>query len=314
MRNSYILLGKVSAAAQNMFAFGLKCAFVNSARATMRRFFACTKELRRRAAESSWDLQSHKVLLMVRLSVQHGTGMNLLTYHELRPPMNNPGKDSKNNSVEWRQEKREAAWINSIALFLWLLAGTVAFLPFAFGTSPWDAVRLQVPGNQGNWWHLLAAGPFFLAYPMIWLRLRSVFFRQLSTRTERRFIWSIVGLSIAGTISVETPFLLHLAGTSQWQRLLVLSLGFGVIIASVLILFLRRRQISPTRACILGLNTAYLANAALCLVVYAGAPGNISSRSGWLVSIIIVWPIALELLWSFAQAFRTQALHPARVI
>lgn len=228
--------------------------------------------------------------------------------------MNSPTKTSRDNSAEWLQEERVPVWANSIMLLLWLLAGTIVFLPFAFGTSPWDAVRLRVPGNQGNWWHLLAAAPFFLAYPMIWLRLRSVFSRQPSTRAERGFIWSVVVLSIVSTASVEAPFLLHLAGTSQWQRFLVLGLGFGVIIASVLILFLRRRHIPSTRACILGLNTAYLANAALCLVVYAGAPGDISSRSGWFVCMVIVWPIAVELLWSFAQTFRTQALQPARLL
>ena len=113
-------------------------------------------------------------------------------------------------------------------------------------------------------------------------------------------------MSIAGTLAVESPFLLHLAGTSDWQRLAVLSLGFGIVIASAVLLFRRRRQISPTRACLVGLITAYLANAALCLVVYSEATGSIGSRSGWLVSIVIVWPIVFELVWLFIQTFRTQ--------
>ena len=50
----------------------------------------------------------------------------------------------------------------------------------------------------------------------------------------RRLIWSAVGLSIGGTILVEVPFLLHLAGTSEWQRLSVLSLGFGIVVASAI--------------------------------------------------------------------------------
>ena len=121
----------------------------------------------------------------------------------------------------------------------------------------------------------------------------------------RRAIWCFVGLSIVGTILVEVPFLLHLAGTSEWQRFAVLSLGFGIVVASAVILFLRRRSISPTRACIAGLETAYLANAALCLVVYAGAAGNLGSRSGWFVAAVIVWPIAGELVWLLIQAFKT---------
>jgi hypothetical protein len=205
----------------------------------------------------------------------------------------------------------EAAWpetgpgptYNTIALLIWLAAAAVAFLPFAFDTSAWDAVTLHVPGNQGNWWHFLAGAPFFLAYPMIWLRLRALFSARPSTAMGRRVIWCFVGLSIVGTILVEVPFLLHLAGTSEWQRFAVLSLGFGIVVASAVILFLRRRSISPTRACIAGLETAYLANAALCLVVYAGAAGNLGSRSGWFVAAVIVWPIAGELVWLLIQAF-----------
>lgn len=203
-------------------------------------------------------------------------------------------------------EGRDPGWVNVIALVLWLVAGVVAFLPFAFDTSPWDAVTLHVPGNQGNWWHLLVGTPFFLAYPMIWLRLRALFSKQSSTVKERRLIWCAVGLSIAGTIAVEAPFLLHLAGTSAWQRLSVLSLGFGIVIASALVLFLRRQRISPTRACILGLDTAYLANSALCLVVYNGAAGSSWSRSGWLISFVIVWPIVFELFWQFITTFCTE--------
>jgi hypothetical protein len=167
-------------------------------------------------------------------------------------------------------------------------------------------VTLRVPGNQGNWWHVLVGAPFFLAFPMIWLRLRALISSRRSTAIGRRLIWCAVGISIAGTILVEAPFLLHLAGTSEWQRLSVLSLGFGLIVASAIVLFLRRRRIAPARACLVGLDTAYLANTALCLVVYSGAAGNIWSRSGWLVSMVIVWPMASELIWLLIQALRAQ--------
>ncbi|HEY1767277.1 MAG TPA: hypothetical protein VGG26_06460 [Terracidiphilus sp.] len=188
---------------------------------------------------------------------------------------------------------------------MWLTAAVVAFIPFARDTSAWDAVTLRVPGNQGNWWHVLVGTPFFLAYPMLWLRLRSLFARP-STRIGRRLLWIAVALSICGTLLVETPFLLHLAGTSNWQRLAVLSLGFGVILASALVLFLRRRFIAPFQACIVGLETAYLANAALCLVVYSEATGSTWSRAGWFVCMVIVWPIALELAWLLLRAIRSE--------
>jgi hypothetical protein len=198
-------------------------------------------------------------------------------------------------------------WADTIALCVWLVAGLVAFLPFAFDTSPWDAIRLHVPQNQGNWWHLLAGIPFFLAYPMIWLRLRALFAQNPLTVHGRRLLWGVITLSIVGTVSVETPFLLHLAGTSEWQRLAVLSLGLGVIAVSALILLLRRRSFSPTQACVVGLETAYLANATLCLVVYSGASGGIRSHSGWLVTMLVIWPIVLELAWLLFQSFRGEA-------
>ena len=211
-----------------------------------------------------------------------------------------------NHGAAWSKEGRDPAWVKVIALVIWLLAGVVVFLPFALDTSPWDAVTLRVPGNQGNWWHALVGAPFFLAYPMIWLRLRSLFSTQPSTVIGRRLIWGIVALSIGGTTLVEVPFLLHLAGTSEWQRVSVLGLGFGIVVASGLILLLRRRHLSSTQACLVGLDTAYLANAALCLVVYSGAAGDLRSKSGWLVSIVIVWPIFFELIWLFGQTFRTK--------
>jgi len=210
------------------------------------------------------------------------------------------------NGARESKEGRGRTWFNAIMLLTWLLAGVVAFLPFAFDTSPWDAVTLRVPGNQGNWWHALVGAPFLLAYPMIWLRLRSLFSTQLSTPMGRRLIWSAVGLSIAATILVQVPFLLHLAGTSEWQRLSVLSLGFGIVIANATFLFLRRDHFFPTQACIVGLNTAYLANMALCLVVYSGATGSTWSRSGWLVSIVVVWPSIFEVVWLFIHTLRTQ--------
>lgn len=210
------------------------------------------------------------------------------------------------HAADWPAGRPHPAWLKVIALLIALVAGAVAFLPFAFNTSPWDAVTLRVPGNQGNWWHALVGAPFFLAYPMIWLRMRALFSEQPSTAKGRRWIWLAVGLSIAGTTLVLVPFLLHLAGTSAWQRLSILSLVFGIVIANAILLFLRRHRIQPTPACIIGLNTAYLANAALSLVVYSGAPGSFASRSGWFFSMGIVWPMALEVLWLLSQTFRAQ--------
>jgi hypothetical protein len=195
------------------------------------------------------------------------------------------------------EDRKPARLCSAIALIVSLAASVAVFLPFAVGTSPFDAVTLRVPGNQGNWWHALVGAPFFLAFPMVWLRLRALFSKQLSTPTGRRVLWIVAALSVFGTIAVETPFLLHLAGTSEWQRLSVLALGFGIVIASAIVLYLRHRQIPPTSACLAALNAAYLANAALCLVVYSDAPGASSSKTGWYVTVVVFWPILAELVW-----------------
>lgn len=195
-------------------------------------------------------------------------------------------------------------WVNVVLLLVWLAAGVVAFLPAAYSTSPWNAVTLNVPGNQGNWWHFLVGAPFFLAYPMIWLRLRALFGARPSTAGGRKALWVVAGLSAVGTLLVETPFMLHLAGTRGWPRLSMLTAGLGIVAVSAAILATRRRRLAPTRACLAALNTAYLANAALCLIVYAGSPGDFSTRYGWTVAMVLVWPMAAELVWIWGEALR----------
>ena len=212
-----------------------------------------------------------------------------------------------NYGAAWSGDERDPAWVNAVSLTVWLVAGVVAFLPFAFDTSPWDAVRLHVPGNQGNWWHVLVGAPFFLAFPMIWLRLRFLFLASRLTALERGMIGTAVCISVGGTIAVETPFLLHLAGTSEWQRLTVLGVGLGMVAASGAIMWTRRRHILPAQACVAALDTAYVANAALCLVVYSEATGSSSSRSGWLVSMVLIWAILLELIAVFGRAIQARS-------
>jgi hypothetical protein len=210
------------------------------------------------------------------------------------------------------QEDQDTPLLSLVMLLVSLLALVVVFLPFASDTSPLDALTLHVPGNQGNWWHALVGAPFFLALPMIWVRFRSLASKRTLTPVGRRLIWIVVGLSTGATIAVETPFLLHLAGTSEWQRLAVLCLGLGIVIASGAGLLWRRKLIPPTRACLIGLDTAYLASAALCLVVYSNAEGPLNTRSGWLTTMILVWPMALEVIWSFIQT-RRQLTTPSLV-
>lgn len=205
------------------------------------------------------------------------------------------------------EEQRDPIWCNVVALLIWVTAGVVAFLPIALYTSPWDVVRFKVPGNEGNWWHFLIGAPYFLAFPMIWLRLRSLFSSRLSTPAGRRVIWILVALLICGTTAVALPFVLRLGNLARMKEarwLLIICPTLGIILASGVLLLFRRREIPPTRACLVGLNAAYLANAAFCVTVYAPMPGTLRSKSGWIVTLVIVWPMLLELLWIFMQSFR----------
>lgn len=211
------------------------------------------------------------------------------------------------------EEERAPIWFNVIALLIWATAGVVAFLPIALDTSPWDVVRFRVPGNEGNWWHFLIGAPFFFAFPMTWLRLRSLLSTRPSTRAGRRVIWILVALLICGTISVTVPFLLrlgNLAKLNEWRRLSILCPALGIIIASGVFLYFRRRELLPTRACLVGINTAYLANAAFCVIIYRPMPGTIRSKLGLMVTAVIVWPMLLELLWIFVQSFRRRRVLP----
>ena len=203
-------------------------------------------------------------------------------------------------------QERDSTLFRTIMLLLSLIAGVLVFIPYAVHTSPLDAVMLNVPGDQGNWWHVLVGAPAFLAFPMIWLRLRAFFSEKLSTSTERRVIWTVAILCICGTFAVEVPFLLHRAGTSELQRLTVLFLGYGVPIVTAVLVLKYRAKISPTQASLIGLNAAYLANAGLCLPVYGQVPGTLGSKPGWLVMLVIVWPMLLEIVWIFVQASRTR--------
>ena len=131
---------------------------------------------------------------------------------------------------------------NIFMLLVWITAGIGIMLPFALGTSPLDALLLKVPNNEGNWWHALVGLPFFLSLPMIWLHLRILNSTQLPTPLVRYVLWIVIIFSALGTLLVETPFLLHRAGTSELQRLEVIFLGIGIILFNAIFLHVKRKN------------------------------------------------------------------------
>lgn len=188
-------------------------------------------------------------------------------------------------------------WLQVGAALAWLAASAMVFVPFARETSAWDALTLHVPGDQGNWWHVLVGLPFFLAYPMLWLGLPALF--SAGQSKGRRFgpLLVLASISSIGTALVEAPFVALRAGTSALQRFEVIVLGLGVLCAGASVLVARRRRIRGGDASLMALSTAYLANLAICLIVYSEATGSVWSKFGWLASTVLAVPMGAEWLW-----------------
>jgi hypothetical protein len=192
-------------------------------------------------------------------------------------------------------------WVAGGEVLVWVAAAFVCFVAFAANTSPLNAVMLNVPGEQGNWWHLLIGFPFFLSFAVIWVRVRGLSAKGLG-RAEARMLWVAIGLSIVGTMAVEVPFLMWRAGTSNGQRAAVIGLGLGTILLSGVLLLVRRSALSSLERCLAGLETAYLANALLCVVVYSSVKGS-PPQLGWYVTSVLVWPIAMEIAWLYLKSY-----------
>lgn len=194
------------------------------------------------------------------------------------------------------------ARLNIAMVVVWVAAAVGAFLPFAAGTSPLDAVMLHVPNNEGNWWHVLIGAPFFVAFPMTWLRLRTFVSREPLSVSGRRALWITSGLLLFGTLLVETPFVTQRAGTSEFQRLAVIAVGLGIPVLAIGRLLARRGVIGATHACMAILTAAYLANASICLIVYGEAKFGALSRPGWYLTLALFGPMTLEMVWGLFGA------------
>jgi hypothetical protein len=167
--------------------------------------------------------------------------------------LHSPSRQSNVDSVPQSPESAtHLYWFWAIVLIIWLAACVVPFLPFAQSTSPLDAVLLQVPGDQGNWWHFLAGLPLFFAFPMVWLTTQSLHDSKEVPAGLRVFA-GIAAVSGIGTILVEVSLLLHLAGPSAWQSFSVLSLGLGILLVSAVLLVFRRSSIPRLARCIASL-------------------------------------------------------------
>jgi len=195
-------------------------------------------------------------------------------------------------------------WFSAASLLVASLAGVAVFLPFSANTSAWNAVTLRVPGDQGNWWHLLAGAPFLLAFVMVWLSARSLLSIAPST-AERRILWSLTAISVCATLLVEAPVLFRMGNLAQMglrRQLTIVVPGLVALAICSAILISRHKTIPASGAVLLGLSGAYLVNAAFCLGMYA----PYAPQSGWYLTMALVWLIALQVLWIFFNSYRAQ--------
>ncbi len=192
------------------------------------------------------------------------------------------------------------AWYNFSMSMIWIAAGIGIFLPFALGISPLDALLLRIP-NESNWWHVLVGFPFFLCLPMIWVRVHLLNSAINLNGNLLKTFWTLIYISAVGTVLVEFPFLIHKAGTSEFQRLEVIFLGLGVLLSCFLYLLKKRKTIHPTLSLIIAITCAYLANAFLCLIVYGEKKFQNQPRSGWYLTLEIAIALIADLIWLFIK-------------
>ena len=208
------------------------------------------------------------------------------------------------------EPKQDHKLFNTASLLIAAIAGVAAFLPFSANTSAWNAVTLRVPGDQGNWWHLIAGAPFFLAFPMVWLAVRAILSLAPSIGEQRAF-WSMAAISVSGTLLVEMPVILRMGNLAQMgfrRQLTLVAPGLCILILCAAILVFRYKMISPTRTILLALSAAYLTNATFCLEMYA----PYSPQSGWYVTMAIVWLIALQIFWILFESHRATPHLPSQ--
>jgi hypothetical protein len=184
--------------------------------------------------------------------------------------------------------------IRVIALLISIPAIAIVFLEFAESTSPWNVVVSPLSEGYGSDWPLSLLGvPFFLAFPLAWLALRSLFSSRISL-TELVIAWAIIGISLAATI-VFNIMVLHdilLYGGGAPKPPIFMSIT--ILVAGALLLIFRRRHLTRAHAPLIALYIAYLANATLCILGFDSI-----QNLGWYLTI----PVAAVMIFLLLSLF-----------
>jgi hypothetical protein len=184
--------------------------------------------------------------------------------------------------------------IRAVTLAISIPAIAIVFLEFAESTSPWMVVVSPFPDGYASDWPLPLLGvPFFLAFPLAWLALRSLFSSRISL-TELVIAWAIIGISLAATILFNIMVLHDILLYGGGNPKLPIFISTTILVAGALSLIFRRRHITRAYAPLIVLYIAYLANAALCVLGFDN-----HQNIGWYLTIPVAAVMIFLLLCFF---------------
>lgn len=182
-------------------------------------------------------------------------------------------------------------WPGLVALLISLPSAAVVFLDFAYHTSPWNVVAEFIADGvhfSSDWQLALFAAPFFLAFPLMWYGIRSIFSAKLSGQ-EGIGIWSLIGLSACATLIVDANLMSDYFHYHTGGELIAVALG--IVIAAPTAIVCWRKRFSAERYRLIGLYICYLANGAICLIAFAEY-----QNLGWYITLIVVCGMLVELV------------------
>ena len=172
-----------------------------------------------------------------------------------------------------------------IAAAVLSLAGAAAiWLPFAWSTSPAKAL------TDGDLWYL--AAPFLLAIPIAAAFIRMLVKGSLppgaqwGARALAGFAMAVFVVFIVGAVREDPPG----AGLEDWLALLV-PLAIAAGWAALMIRWRPGPTAAQAEEAIALMEAAFLVNAALCLLAFAG-----EREIGWYVTLAVSAPFAAHVL------------------
>jgi hypothetical protein len=184
-------------------------------------------------------------------------------------------------------------WLRVVCFVLSLLAAGSIFLPFAFDTSPLDALT-QWDDLANEFVLILLSVPFLAGIPIAAWSLRRLA-RPRLTRGER---WVVLALAVAFAGAMLWACVRTLVeGDLQVVEVFLLLIGPALLagVAVVFVWLMRRGR--RDAAAIAGLDGAYVANAVMLLIIFHSV-----DEWGWWVTCVAVVGLVFEgVVWAWRR-------------